>query len=211
MKLVNSVDGNQKHFYPKKVYCFRTIKEALEELLARPGFKETLHAGPTKSDSQFMFDTCDGKIYHDFKDDDLKEFFANKRNIGLMMNFDFFDPFENTEYSLGVIYCVITNLPRHLRFKWENVLVLGVIPGPSEPKLTINTFLEPIVDELIQFWKGKPINESKEDVCIYKAALVCLSSDIPATRKCGGFLGHNARKGIKVALFQNLSFDFLPC
>jgi len=30
---------------------------------------------------------------------------------------------------------------------------------------------------------------------VYRAALLCHSSDIPATRKCGGFVGHGAYRG----------------
>ena len=75
------------------------------------------------------------------------------------------------------------------------MLVVGIIPGPSEPKLTINSFLKPIVDELMEFWIGKMVNE-QGNMCASKVALICLSSDIPATRKCGGFLAHNANKGM---------------
>ena len=64
------------------------------------------------------------------------------------MNVDWFQPFKNTEYSLGVIYMAIINLSREERFKWENVIVCGIIPGPSEPKFNINSYLSPIVDEL---------------------------------------------------------------
>ena len=33
----------------------------------------------------------------------------------------------------GVLYMVILNLPHAIRFKPENVLIVGIIPGPSEP------------------------------------------------------------------------------
>ena len=42
------------------------------------------------------------------------------------------------------------NLPRMYRFKKENVLTVGILPGPHEPKLNMNTFLDPLVSELIQ-------------------------------------------------------------
>ena len=53
---------------------------------------------------------------------------------------DFFQPFTHTTYSVGVIYCVILNLPRELRYKFENMIVISIIPGPHEPKLNINTY-----------------------------------------------------------------------
>ena len=39
------------------------------------------------------------------------------------------------------------NLPRSLRNKAENVLLVGILPGPSEPT-DINGFLKPLLDEL---------------------------------------------------------------
>ena len=44
------------------------------------------------------------------------------------------------------------NLLRNERFKRENVILVGIIPGPSEPPLNINTYLSPLVDELLVLW-----------------------------------------------------------
>ena len=43
---------------------------------------------------------------------------------------------------------VLMNLPRTERFKSDNVFLEGVIPGPHEPKLNNNTYLQPLVAEL---------------------------------------------------------------
>ena len=42
----------------------------------------------------------------------------------------------------------IANLPPEERFKSENIILLGIIPGPSEPT-DIDSFLCPLVDELM--------------------------------------------------------------
>ena len=86
---------------------------------------------------------------------------------------------------------------RHERYKLENIIVVGILPGHSEPKLTANTFPEPLVRELQTLWTWK------ERFSIYgslfkrpiKVGLVCVSSDILATRKIGGFFGHMAAQG----------------
>ena len=78
------------------------------------------------------------------------------------------------------------NLPREERFKPENVIIVGIIPGPKEPKGDVNSFLKPLVDELIDFWDG----------VIIVVALLALCCDVSAARKCGGFAGHSAAKGI---------------
>jgi len=72
-----------------------------------------------------------------------------------------------------------------------------LIPGPKEPKLTVNSFLYPLVEELKELWFGVmfecPYHPLK-NVCV-RAALTCCSSDIPATRKLCGFVGHSAKLG----------------
>lgn len=121
-------------------------------------------------------------------------FLCNINSLAVMLNADWFRPHKHSPGSVGVIYLVLLNLPRHERYKLENIIVVGVLPGPSEPKLTANTFLKPLVRELKALWA------CKERFSIYgslfkrpiKVGLVCVSSDIPATRKIGGFLGHMA-------------------
>ena len=49
---------------------------------------------------------------------------------------------------------VLMNLPRAERFKPENVFLVGIIPGPHEPKLNINTYLKPLVAELNALWEN---------------------------------------------------------
>ena len=117
------------------------------------------------------------------------------------MNIDWFQPFDNSEYSLGIIYMVILNLPREERFKYDNLIICGIIPGPKEPSLNVNTFLGPIVDGLHAGWNGVLLKDNGSfGKSLYKYALISLSSDIPATRKCCGFLGFAANLGESTAL-----------
>lgn len=50
-----------------------------------------------------------------------------------MLNLDFFQPYKHVQYSLGAIYMTVLNLPRSDRNKIENVILVGLIPGPNEP------------------------------------------------------------------------------
>lgn len=92
---------------------------------------------------------------------------------------------------MGAIYIAIQNLPRDERYRSENILT-GVIPGPREPKLTMNSYLRPLVDELKQLWDGVIMNCSSGTPVIVRAALLCTSCDIPAARKVSRFVGHSA-------------------
>ena len=96
-------------------------------------------------------DIYDGRIWKTFTDSNGQLFFySNHLHIGLLLNVDWYQPFNHTLYSVGVIFLAILNLPRELRYKPENVILCGIIPGPHEPELTINSYLEPLVDELIK-------------------------------------------------------------
>ena len=53
-----------------------------------------------------------------------------------------------------------------------------IIPGPNELRLHINSFLEPLVEDLQQLWKGVEMT-TPEGVKTVHAALLCTSSDIP--------------------------------
>ena len=54
--------------------------------------------------------------------------------ITCLYNAHWFNPYDETPYSAEVIYFVVQNLPRSERFKFENILLAGVIPGPQEPR-----------------------------------------------------------------------------
>ena len=95
------------------------------------------------------------------------------------------------------MYLVIQNLPRHMRYKKENIILVRIIPGPKEPKGSVNSFLRPLVEELKEFWDGVILNcmfHPLKKVCVW-AAVTCCTCDIPVTRKLCGFVGHCATRG----------------
>ena len=89
---------------------------------------------------------------------------------------------------------------REYRFKPESILLIGLIPGPKEPPLTINQFLAPLVDELLEFFDGVKLNVHAKGEKIVRCALLCVACDIPACRKVSGFLGHKALLGCSKCL-----------
>ena len=77
-----------------------------------------------------------------------------------------------------------------------------MIPSPTEPKLTVNSFISPLVDELLELWKGVQI--PKQDSVLgnftIRAALCYVCCDLPATRKLCGFYSFKALKGCSKCL-----------
>ena len=89
------------------------------------------------------------------------------------------------------------NLPREIRFKKENIIVVGIIPALDQEPGSLNSFLGPLVKELKTLWRGINIKTAHQSVLgeVCREALLCCSSDLPANRKLCGFVGHSATHG----------------
>ena len=149
----------------------------------------------------FFCDIYDGKIWERYNSSEGKYFLSSPHSWLLTLNVDWFEPFERGVYSVGAIYMSIQNLPRDVRYHPENIVIIGIIPGPRDPKKTMNSFLTPLVLELQEAWSQgfNVISSENIPVCI-KLALSCVICDIPASRKVCGFLSHNAALGCNKCL-----------
>lgn len=167
----------------------------MQELLMRPGFVECCeHWRSRKPSAGIMEDIYDGKIWKEALNINDTPFLSLPYNYAFSLNIDWFQPFKHTQHSAGAIYLSIQNLPRQERFKRENVLLVGVIPGPHEPSKNVNSYLRPLVEELKQLWDGV-VMETPDGSVIVRSALICISCDIPAARKVCGYVSHNAFRG----------------
>jgi hypothetical protein len=192
---MNSIKKGERKvvFRARKTYCYYGLKTALTHLLNRPTFLTICNSWKERLTGNLMGDFIDGKVWLEETEKLAKN--GNCDNIlGFLLNIDWFQPFKDTSYSVGVIYAVIVNLPRDIRYKDQNVIIVGVIPGPKEPSHDINSYLGPLVSELLELYSGLWFETSLGRQYL-RGILVCISSDIPATRKAAGFVGHNGLKG----------------
>lgn len=188
------ISSGKKLFYPFKTYCYMGLKDSIQALINRPNFLNNCEKWRQRR-SEGLRDVYDGQIWKEFMEYNGDPFLVEEHNLALTLNMDFFQPFKHVQYSLGAIYLTIMNLPRDIRYKQENIILVGLIPGPREPKHDINTYLEPLVEELSNFWRGVELNVPGEGRKKFRIALLCAACDIPAGRKVCGFLGHSARLG----------------
>lgn len=144
-------------------------------------------------------DIYDAAMWSDFQQYLGTPFLSSPHSFAFALNVDWFQPYQHTTFSVGVLYLTILNLPRTIRYKRENAILIGIIPGPHEPKLNINSFLMPLVEELLQFWNGIQLSICGKDVLV-KAGVLCVACDLPAGRKTCGFLGHTAKLGCSKCL-----------
>jgi hypothetical protein len=166
--LVKKIDSNKEQILrPIMTYPLVNIRQQLALFFGRKDFEMSCRkwAAERENDTEALFDIYDGMIWKSFTGDNDEPFFNKEyadSHIGLMLNMDWFQPYINSQYSVGVIYAVICNLPRSERFKPGNILTLAVIPGPKEPKLhEINHYLYPIINQLNQLWDGYYIKRMK--------------------------------------------------
>ena len=76
-------------------------------------------------------DIYDGQAWQEFQYVGGTPFLAAPYNLAFMLNIDWFTPYWHTPYSVGA-----------------NVILVGLIPGPTEPPVHINSYLDPLVEEL---------------------------------------------------------------
>ena len=174
------------------VFPYNSLTKHLQTLLKRPGFLSSYQSWREKeTPDNIMADIHHGKVWKELS---TTEFLSNSNTIALALKVDWFQPYKHSPRSIGVLYMVVLNLPREERYKLENVIIVGILPGPAEPKLTANTYLKPLVFELQKLWKMRElfsVNGSFFPRAI-KVGLICVTCDIPASRKIGCFMGHMA-------------------
>jgi hypothetical protein len=194
---------------PVRRFYYQPVNSWLGRMLSRPGIEELMDDTCDSSSTSgrtggIMRDVWDGLVLQTMKGPGGSSLFSQRVNGEARLVFslfvDWFNPFGNKisgkHVSMGAIYMVCLNLPTHLRYRLENVYLVGIIPGPTEPKLhEINHFLRPLVDDFQKLW-----NPGVFFTCtsafplgrLVRAIIGPLVADLPASRKVAGFLGHGA-------------------
>ena len=183
LKTVELATG-RNYFYPFLTYCYVGLDQSLQHLLDKPDFYNQCEIWRSRERRDgVLCDVYDGKVWGDFQCFDDKPFLSEEGNLALMMNMDFFQPYKHIQYSMGAIYVTILNLPRSVRNKQENTVLVGLIPGPHEPRHDINAFLDPFVTDLKKYWSGVQLNvASLRCRKVIRCALLCVACDVPAGR-----------------------------
>ena len=221
LKEVKLASGGKK-LVPIKTYCYRSILNDLTERFKNPGFLALINSWRQYiSVDGVLTDIYDGRLWKELQ---VSTGGLEGNTIGFMLNVDWFNPFKHGTYSMGAIYLSILNLPRQIRFKEQNTILVGLIPGPKEPKLVLNAYLTPLVQDLLKlddgFWFSSPDALGKR--VFIKGRLIAICCDIPASRKVCGFVGHSALKACNKCLkdfkrigdrtnYSGFDLDSWPC
>ena len=76
----------------------------------------------TAYNADCLSDVFHGTVWKKFLEIDGQKFLSLPFTYGVTMNTDWFEPFKHYTYSVGVIYLVVMNLPRSVRYKCKNII-----------------------------------------------------------------------------------------
>ncbi|KAG1440783.1 hypothetical protein G6F56_011775 [Rhizopus delemar] len=186
-----------KKTYVGRVAAFNSIKQTLAMMFSRPGFEVLVESWRSRTRHQdTMYDIHDGQLWSEFKDKNGRVFTEQERSLLFTLNVDWFQSSKQSVYSVGAVYLSVNNLPRHLRYKKENIILVCLTPGPKEPDTSqIHKYLQLMVDELNELYYGefyKCTFKSPSVPVQIRAALFLVACDMPASRKVSGFTSYNA-------------------
>ena len=218
---------------PSRLFLYHDMKQWLARLYCRPGMEELLdrnvldNASPSGRDPDIHHDIWDAPALQSFMGPDGRTPFMDRPDeegrLIFSLCMDGFNPYQMKEagkkVTVGAIYMVCLNLPPAIRYKIENMYLVGIIPGPKEPSLhQINHVLSPLVDELLELWhegifiSQTPHHRRGRRVRCALGPLVC---DLPAARQMGGMASHSSRHFCSLCLLklddiENLDFENWP-
>ena len=118
-------------------------------------------------------------------------YFSDPRDVALGLSSDGFAPFNKRKSTAWPIIIFNYNLPPEIRFLVDNILSLGVIPGPKKPQ-DCDSFLWPFIQELLRLAQGvHAFDVLTNSLFLLRAFLILVFGDIPAVSMLMRMKGHN--------------------
>jgi len=118
-------------------------------------------------------------------------YFSDDRNIALGFATDGFAPFKKQKHTAWILLVFNYNLPPDERFQKDNILCIGIIPGPKKPH-DADSFIYPLMQELLELSTGVSAYDALScSIFALRAYLITAFGDIPAVSMLMHMKGHN--------------------
>ena len=185
---------------PCKVLRYFPIIEQLQRMFKCPEIAKmfTFHAS-NKSREPFMKSVVDGEQWRHI-DRTYPDFASIPTNLRLGLVGDGLNPFGNqsTKHSVWPFFVAIYNLPPWMTSKKFFLKLVLLVPGPKAPAAkVVDTYLEPLVEDLLKLWEGVPAIDMSKPTrhrrFTMRAVLMWLVHDFPTY----GLLFGQQTKGYK--------------
>ena len=118
-------------------------------------------------------------------------YFSDHRDIALGFATDGFAPFKRRKHTAWILLIFNYNLPPEQRFLRDNILCVGIIPGPKKP-WDADSFIYPLVRELLELAAGVSAYDAlSRSLFALHAYVITGFGDIPAVSMLMHMKGHN--------------------
>lgn len=125
-------------------------------------------------------DFWDADLFRNYQDTNILQ---EERDMAFSISMDGVTVIRQKGFSVWPMVVVNLNLPPSERTKRHNMLLLGFVPGPREPKL-IETFLQPFLRELTELEKGiRAFDGHTREYFRLRGYLCVATGDSPAIAK----------------------------
>ena len=119
-------------------------------------------------------------------------YFSDHCDIALGFATNGFAPFKKWKHTVWILLIFNYNLPPDECFQRDNILCVGIIPGPKKP-WNADLFIHLLVWELLKLAIGVPTYDALSSHCFaLHAYLITAFGDIPAVSMIMHMKGHNS-------------------
>lgn len=166
-------------YIPLKQQIYRSLKMYLNEILA--------NSNSNNYDSHEINDICQSKMYRKCQS------VTKEKVLSLTLNTDGAKIFNSSKSSLWPIQLVQNYLPPNIRFRRENILLVGLFCGKEKPNLP--DILLPLAEEMQTLQKNGVSVWHNDDLLSFAVRILFCSCDSPAraslqnVKSHGGFFG----------------------
>ena len=128
-------------------------------------------------------------------------------DILFSLSTDGFTLFEKFRHDCWPLLLINLNCSPMIRFKVENMLPLGIVPGPKAPR-SIESFLMPMIEEFEVLSGGVYFKGAEGEKSVFlRAYIYFVTGDLPAISKLCCLTGFNGRRPCR---FCEIRGRYLP-
>jgi hypothetical protein len=206
---------------PRKKFTYVPVIPHLQAFCANTKFATTMqYRSQSESESVpgVIKDIFDGKNYKALKTKYIQiddktfgcQYFDDHRDIALGLSTDGFVPFNRRKSTTWPIILFNYNLPPEIHFHVNQILALGIIPGPKKPQ-DFDSFLWPFLQELLRLAHGVRAFDALGGTCFtLRAHLIVVFGDIPAMSMVMRMKGHNGASPCRMCEIHGLRVPNQP-
>ena len=188
---------------PIQPFVMQDFDTFVAGMLSRRGMEQILEKGTVCEPQELLSDIKDGHLLRDIPGADGQPFMRKTSNGELRLAWslcvDWFNPYHNKasgkSASIGSIVMACLNLPPHLRYKPENLYLVGILPKREPSREQINHILSPIVTKLLHSWEyGTWFTKTPTYPAgrLSRSVIAVSINDLLASKKVNGNASHSA-------------------